>query len=52
MDVLLQRGDTGGHRDTRDTGGAGGAVAGNLAAEIASIKNTESNILHQLADLR
>ena len=34
------------------TGNTAGGVAANLAVEISNIKNTEGNILHQLADLK
>ena len=32
--------------------GAAGATSGSYAADLADIKTTESNILHQIADLR
>lgn len=47
VDVLILGGSGG-----VDTGRPGGAVANSLASELSQIKTTESNILHQLADLR
>ena len=52
LDILLTSGSLAG-----GGGGGGGAttgapVAANLAIEIANIKTTEGNILHQLADLK
>ena len=45
MDVMLAR--------PAGTGGGGGSqTSASLEAEISNIKTTESNILHQLADLR
>ena len=51
MDIILQR-DHAGMRDPRAAGDANAAVPSNLVTELTQIRTTESNILHQLADLR
>ena len=50
LDILLTSGSLAGGGDGGGTTGA--PVAANLAIEIANIKTTEGNILHQLADLK
>lgn len=53
VDILLTSGSlAGGGGGGGTTGGPDKTVAGNLAIEIANIKTTEGNILHQLADLK
>ena len=47
VDVLITGGSGG-----VDTRRPGDAVTGSIASELSQIKTTESNILHQLADLR
>lgn len=47
VDLLITGGSAG-----VDSKRPGEAVSTSLAAEISHIKNTESNILHQLGDLR
>ena len=46
VDLLLSGGNTVDRRE------AGGNVPGSISADLVQIRTTESNILHQLADLK